>query len=233
MKRLLIGLTLVLAIMISSCASVQAVDKLALLRTELSRWQDFKADGVINVNYMGLALRKMFVLNKSQEAARLDIVDGGAFGISPSPLISIYLADYFAVDSPLVPQLQALAQAGIGGGGEFLSLLGDPDSLVKKYGSMIAEDNTLDLDGVILAFSPAMKLMNIQDEKSGASIDFDYTSKGDPDKVVIRIGKSGSMELLVDSIKYGAAEVSPLPRPKENSGGFEIPGFLKDFLKQP
>ncbi len=232
MKRLLLGLTLVLAIMISSCASIKPVDRMALLRMELSRWQDFKADGVINVNYMGLALRKMFVLNKSQEAMRLDIVDGGAFGISPSPLISIYLADYLAVDSPLVPQLQALAQAGIGGG-EYLTLLGDPDALVKKYGSLIAEDNTLDLDGVIMAFSPAMKLMNIRDEKSGAAVDFSYTSKGDPDKVVIRMGKSGSMELLVDSIKYGAAEVAPLPRPKENSGGFEIPGFLKDFLNKP
>ncbi len=233
MKRLFIGLTLVLAILIGSCASFKPVDRMALLRMELSRWQDFRADGVVNVNYMGLTMRKMFVLNKSPDAARLDILDGGAFGLNPSPLISIYLADYLAVDSPLVPQLQALAQAGLGSGGEYLSLLGDADALVKKYGSQILENNVLDMNGTNLLFSPAMKLLNIQNPDSGFSADFKYTSKGDPDKVVFNLGKSGSMELLVDSIKYGGAEVTPLPRPKENSGGFEIPGFLKDFLKQP
>ncbi|NLN84589.1 MAG: hypothetical protein GX135_00610 [Candidatus Cloacimonetes bacterium] len=233
MKRLFLGLTLVLAILTSSCATIKPVDRMELLRMELSRWQDFRADGVVNVNYTGLTMRKMFVLNKTRDEARLDILDGGAFGISPSPLISIYLADYLAVDSPLVPQLQALAQIGFGSGGGYLSVLNDVDDLVEKYGSLILEDNTLDLSGTSLLFSPAMKLLKIMNPDSGVSVDFNYTSKGDPDKVVLSLGKSGSMELLVDSIKYGGTEVTPLPRPQENSGGFEIPGFLKDLLKKP
>ena len=85
MKSLIPVLLIVSALLLSSCASIKPADKLSLLRAELARWQNFSADGIVRVTYAGLTLHKMFVLAKSVDSARLDIVDGGAFGISPSP----------------------------------------------------------------------------------------------------------------------------------------------------
>lgn len=215
MKRLIPVLLIVSALLLSSCASIKPVDKLSLLRAELARWQNFSADGIVRVTYAGLTLHKMFVLAKSVDSARLDIVDGGAFGISPSPLISVYLADYLAVESAFL-KLPDFSKAQLDTS-SYLALLADPEALLAKYGDEIAANEAVSAGDLRVTFTPKMQLAKVEDATSGAVVSITYNSKGDPDKVLFRIDSNKSVELLVDSISYGEAEAVPLPRPEESS----------------
>ncbi len=226
MKKSFPFLLVIVALLLSACASVKPVDKMALLRAELARWQNFSADGVVRATHAGLTLHKLFVLDKTARSARLDVVDGGAFGISPTPLVSVYLADYLAVESALFPQLQSLAQA-IPDPSGYLDLLADPEALIDKYGAALTASNSVDIDSLRISFSPVMKLQSIRDLGSGAEISVAYTSSGDPDKVVVILSKNTAVELLVDNISYGQAETVPLPR---NEAAPASNGFL-DLLK--
>lgn len=204
-------IVLAVLLLISSCASFKPTDKTALLRSELYKWQNFSSEGVIRVNHEGLTLHKMFVLGKTSSEARLDVLDGGAFGINPSPLISVYLGEYVAIQSPVFPQLEMFAQVSIQPE-RYLKLLSDPDSLIALYGEEIVDTGKLVLNDTEISFSDRLRLSKITDGKSGLEITINYTSRGDPDKVYIFMDKSTSLELLVDRTSYGDVEISPLPQ---------------------
>ncbi len=232
MKQLFLILALIAALLLGACATLKPVDRISLLRAELDRWQNFSADGIIRISYSGLTLHKMFVLAKTSDSARLDILDGGAFGISPAPLISVYLADYLAVESPLLPQLESMAQA-LPDPSSYLALLADPDALVNQYGQELAAGQTLEFEGLRLNFTPQMKLEQVLDLSSGAELSVTYTSKGDPDKLLISLDKNTSVELLVDNISYGEAETQPLPRNDAPSDPEGLQKLLKESAVQP
>ncbi len=232
MKRVIILLTLVAALLLSACASLKPVDKLELLRAELAKWQNFSADGIIRATHSGLTLHKLFVLAKTPSSARLDVVDGGAFGVSPSPLVSVYLADYLAVESLLFPQLRDLAQA-VQDPSAYLAMLADPAALIDAYGQQIVSNGAVDLAGLRISFTPAMQLDKILDLDSGAEISVTYSSKGDPDKVLISLSKKTAVELLVDNISYGGAETIPLPRNEAVPPSGGLLDLLQGLTTQP
>lgn len=232
MKIRILLLLFLMALLMSACATIKPVDKISLLSAELDRWQNFSADGIIRATHSGLTLHKNFVLAKTTDSARLDVLGGGAFGISPSPLVSVYLADYLAIESTLFPQLQSMAKA-IQDPSGFLSLLSDPEALIGKYGQEIASTQTVDVRDLRISFSPKMKLQKIVDLKSGAEISVNYNAKGDPDKVLVSISKNSSVELLVDKISYGNAELAPLPRPKAKDDPDSLTDSVEQELEQP
>ncbi len=203
-------LLLAVLLLLSACASIKSADQKAVLRGELSKWENFSSDGVIQVNYMGLSMRKMFVLSKTREEARLDVLDGGAFGISPTPLVSVYMGDYVAIQAPMMPKLEAMSQS-IRDNDLSLRLLSDPDSLISMYGDTVIATHKLTLDNSELSFTDKMQLDKVIDLKSGSEMRISYTSKGDPDKVTITIDSATSLELLIDKTSYGKAEVISLP----------------------
>jgi len=213
MNRALLLLLLLTALLLGSCATMKPVDKLTLLRAELARWQNFSADGIIRVTYAGLTLHKMFVLAKTVDSARLDVVDGGAFGISPAPLISVFLADYLAVESSYL-KLPDFSKSQLDPS-PYLALLADPEALLAKYGEEIAANAAVDVGDLRVTFTPQMQLAKVEDVTSRVALSVTYGSKGDPDEVLIRIDNSKGVELLVDNISYGGAETVPLPRPDQ------------------
>ncbi|MBW6513830.1 MAG: hypothetical protein K0B87_03635 [Candidatus Syntrophosphaera sp.] len=210
MRKALFLPLLLAALLLLGCAGIKPPDKDALLRAELAKWQNFTAEGVVRASHSGLTLHKMFVLSKTQDEARLDILDGGAFGINPSPLVTVYLGDYIAIRSSLLPQLEAFAQIAPDPG-KYLKLLADPDSLLGLHGNQIIATGRLDLENTRLEFSDRMRLERISDAKSGSEIRIAYTKRGDPDKVQFSMGRGTSLELLVDHTRYGRAQVTPLP----------------------
>ncbi len=232
MKRFIPVLILILVLLLGACATLKPGDKVSLLRAEMVRWQNFSADGVIRVTHSGLTLHKLFVLAKTTESARLDMLDGGAFGISPTPLVSVYVADYLAVESNFLPQLQTMALA-LPDPSEQMALLADSDALIERYGQQITKSGSLDVNETRLSFTPQMKLEKILDLSSGAEISISYNSKGNPDKVIFSISKNTAIELLVDNISYGGATTVPLPKPDTSSEPENLMDLLKGFNKQP
>jgi hypothetical protein len=223
--RILI-LLISLMLLLVSCASLKPADKYKLLRDEMARWQNFRAEGVASASHSGLTLRKMYILGKTVDAARLDVLDGGAFGVAAGPLVSAFLGEYLAIDSDLMPQLEGFA-AKAGDTGRFLALLADPDTFVSAYGEDAVLNGSVSLPGIDLGFSEMMQLESISDSGSGARIDVTYNSKGDPDRVRISIGTDTSLELLVDSISYGNASAEPLPANEPSA----LPDTLMDMLE--
>ena len=212
-------LLLLILIAASACAAIKPADKTAILRSELAKWENFSSEGLVEASHQGLSLRKMFVLSKTNDAARLDVLDGGAFGINPNPLVSVYLGEYFSMQSPMFPQLETWG-AMLFKPGFSLGALGNPDSLISKYGDTIIENQYLEFDGTRLQFSERLQLEKITDSVSGAIIDIKYDRKGNPDTVSFRLDSDTAIDLLVDTITYGDAEVIPLPQ-KEMVPGLE------------
>jgi len=209
-----------------SCASMQPVDKAQLLRTEWERWQNFEAQGVVQLTDSGLTLRKMFVLSKTPEAMRFDILSSGALAANPAPLISVYYGDYLAIQCPQFPKVEILAQMPIFP--EKLTNYGImQDSLFAVYADSIINNQELNLEGLQLKFNSVMQLERIIEPKSGIEINISRTSKGDPDKVKLTIREKTYVELLIDSISYGNAHLEPLPpNPK-----VELPENWEQMLK--
>lgn len=205
---------LAVLLLLGACAGFKAADKTALLRAELNKWQNFTADGVVQATHSGLTLRKLFVMNKAADAASLDVLDGGAFGINPEPLVSLYLGEYLAIRSTLLPQLEGLAQTALMPE-HTLGVLSNPDSLIQRYGQEILDTGKLVLERAELHFSDAMQLVKIIERQSGAVLNVSYTAKGDPDKVSLVLDKNTQVLLLVDNISYGEAQVTALPRPEQ------------------
>ena len=222
---LLFSLTIVLLTVVS-CASMQPVDKTQLLRTEWDRWQNFEAQGVVQLTNSGLTMRRMFVLSKTPEAMRFDILSGGVLAANPEPLISVYYSDYLAIQCPQFPKIEILAQMPIFP--EKLPIYDiDRDSLFTAYADSIINHQELNLEGLQLKFNSAMQLEKIIEPKSGMEININRNSQGDPDKVKLAISENTYLLLLIDSISYGNAQIEPLPpNPK-----VELPEDWKQMFK--
>jgi len=222
---LLFSLTIVLLTVVS-CASMQPVDKTQLLRTEWDRWQNFEAQGVVQLTNSGLTMRRMFVLSKSPEAMRFDILSGGVLAANPKPVISVYYGDYLAIQCPQFPKIEILAQMPIFP--EKLPIYDiDRDSLFTVFADSIINHQELNLEGLQLKFNSAMQLERIIEPKSGMEINIDRNSQGDPDKVKLTISENTYIVLLIDSISYGNAQIEPLPpNPK-----VELPEDWKQMFK--
>ena len=222
---LLFSLTIVLLTVVS-CASMQPVDKTQLLRTEWDRWQNFEAQGVVQLTNSGLTMRRMFVLSKTPEAMRFDILSGGVLAANPKPLISVYYGDYLAIQCPQFPKIEILAQMPIFP--EKLPIYDiDRDSLFTVFADSIINHQELNLEGLQLKFNSAMQLERIIEPKSGMEININRNSQGDPDKVKLAISENTYLLLLIDSISYGNAQIEPLPpNPK-----VELPEDWKQMFK--
>lgn len=222
---LLFSLTIVLLTVVS-CASMQPVDKTQLLRTEWERWQNFEAQGVVQLTNSGLTMRRMFVLSKTPEAMRFDILSGGVLAANPEPLISVYYSDYLAIQCPQFPKIEILAQMPIFP--EKLPIYDiDRDSLFTVFADSIINHQELNLEGLQLKFNSTMQLERIIEPKSGMEININRNSQGDPDKVKLAISENTYLLLLIDSISYGNAHIEPLPpNPK-----VELPEDWKQMFK--
>jgi len=221
----LFSLTIVLLTVVS-CASMQPVDKTQLLRTEWDRWQNFEAQGVVQLTNSGLTMRRMFVLSKTPEAMRFDILSGGVLAANPKPLISVYYGDYLAIQCPQYPKIEILAQMPIFP--EKLPIYDiDRDSLFTVFADSIINHQELNLEGLQLKFNSTMQLERIIEPKSGMEININRNSQGDPDKVKLAISENTYIVLLIDSISYGNAQIEPLPpNPK-----VELPEDWKQMFK--
>lgn len=226
MKSILFVLTLALLLIFSACTHTKKPSSLeakkTLLKAELSRWENFKAEGITQMNYLGLGLRKSFVLSKTADELRFDVVDGGIFG-SAGPLISLYFGDYFSVRSDFQPQLAIMAASMVDGKID-VAAFKDIHNLAELYMDEIIHTGKVQKDGWEISFSPQMQLQSITNAKDQISTTFSYTKKGDPDIILMKM-KSASIELLFDSVNYGVAKVVPLPSMNGNKS------ILNQFLE--
>ncbi|MCB5265199.1 MAG: hypothetical protein LHW41_03015 [Candidatus Cloacimonetes bacterium] len=225
MNRILILCLIFLSLILASCAAFQKFSEEALLRSELKKWESFTGNGIIEVSALGFSLRKPFSLAKSEKQMRIDVIEGGIFGANASPLISMYMGDYFSILSPSMPVLEALnlkdkIPLGV------LALFSSSDYLMEKYGAEIIREKAIVRDDLTIKFTPKYKLDSVIDRKSGANVTVSYTSRGDLDQLEIKAGRGISAKLLFDDVKYNVPLITPLPKGKATEEN------IKDLLEQ-
>lgn len=227
MKHYLLILLVAVALLLTSCSTNSKPSsrelKKILLKAELDRWENFKAEGIANMSYLGLTLRKNFVLSKTADELRFDVIDGGIFGSAAKPLISVYLGEYLSINSDFQPQLAIMAASMMDKEfhmGQLHTLL----ALAESYADEIIDEAKIEKESLQILFSPQMQLQSVKETKNNLSAAFSYTKKGEPDSILIKI-KGASVELLFDNIKYGQAQVKAL---EKNSGGKSI---LNQFIE--
>ncbi len=89
-----ITLGILIALILSSCAMTQKpIEAEKALVQHAKMWEQFRIDGIIEMNYEQLTFRKNIVIRKSAERFRIDIYDTGLFGARPTPFITVYRED--------------------------------------------------------------------------------------------------------------------------------------------
>lgn len=72
---------------------------------EILKWQNFKLEGLMEVNYKSFSFRKNIVVEKHNQTGSFTIFETGLFGLAPQPLISAsYQNKKLTVDN-LPPEL--------------------------------------------------------------------------------------------------------------------------------
>jgi hypothetical protein len=223
MSRGLIALTLLLAVILTSCAGFKPSEE-ARLRAELKKWESFKGNGIIEISAMGFSLRKPFALAKSLDEIRLDVIEGGIFGAGASPLLSVYLGEYFALKAPMMPALEAFNLAD-NIPQRPIALFSSADYIFDRYGEEIIREKAIVRDSLSISFESNYRLKSVQDRKSGLHLDAGYNSRGDIDSIEIKAGPGIKASLLFDELSYVTADIVPLPPQEAN------PQALREILK--
>jgi len=211
LRRSILLIPLMLILLLSAC-SVNKADRDALkLRTEMAKWNSFRLDGVVEVNFQGYSLRKFFVAQKNLDVIRLDVLDGGIAGMSAEPLLSFYKGDYLALRSPMMPQLEFLNLDKYFPQDAFRTF-SNLDSLAAEHQEEILSTHSLSLNSIRMDFTPGYSIKSITDLKSGAKADFIYTSRGQIDKLELKVDEDASLILLIDDASFKPQVITPLER---------------------
>ncbi|HPL51576.1 MAG TPA: hypothetical protein PLW08_02870 [Candidatus Cloacimonas acidaminovorans] len=238
MKKALISVLIISAIIISACAGPKDKSEEEKLRQQLKKWESFDSEGIAEVSYKSLAIRKMFSAAKNGSELRFDLFDGGLLGSAGEPLLTMYLGDYVAVKSPFIPMLELLdltPSAPL----QSLKLSANADSLVAFYGERIIRDKKLELNGVTINFNKDYLLDSVWEQENKTQMKALYNSKGDLSELVVTSIDNISLRMSFDKIEYVQPQIIPLPKPElsfsedalKGLNNLNLESLLKDFLQ--
>lgn len=218
MKKTAIILIVLVALLSTSCSLFQGRSDELILRSELKKWERLKGDGVIEFSVFGITMRKPFNLSKNVDEMRLDIVEGGIFGSGSSPLLSMYLGPYLALQSSAIPalantKLDDLMPEGL------TAFFASADYLYDKYGAEIIKDKAVERKNLIVSFGSDYKLEEIRDKGSNTVIKNQYTRHGELDSIELKSQGFISAKMVFDHIEYEHSSIIPLPKNDNATGG--------------
>lgn len=216
MKRALIIALCLLSLILASCAGLGLTEEQKLMR-ELRKWENFSGNGIIELSALGLSLRKPFSFSKSMAELRLDVIEGGIFGAGASPLLTLYVGEYLAINAPIMPALELLnLKDKIPSGA--LALFSSSDHIMNNYGAEIIANKAIVRDDLSVNFKHNYQLESVVDKASGTSIAARYTNRGDLDTIEIKTNMPIAAKLIFDSVDYNRPQILPLPQ-KPNASG--------------
>jgi len=231
------GLIMLLAVMLASCSGMRKNSQQELLKNELSKWESFDSQGVVELSVMGLSQRKMFSAAKNHGEIRIDILDGGVMGAGAQPLISFYSGKYLAFKSPYLPMLEAFdlsSMIPVSG----LNLFSSADSLIARHGAEIIKTKKLEIDSIRINFNKKYQLTEVNDPRNNSQLTATYSPRGDLQELNFKGPESLAIKLIFDSISYTEPEITPLPKSKGSNllqgliplNEIDLKKLIKDFL---
>ncbi len=164
---------LIILVSLFSCSFNKRIEnKEQLLRTEMLRWQNFKIDGIAEINYKSLRFRKDIQILKNTGSLRITLFDSGIFGLIPSPYFNLY-ADSSQVTIKFMGKKSDYS---------FLNKKIDFSSflslrLSKKNIEEIINSGKLSLKKSTIFFNRKMRITRIKLDGYNAEVDFIYSSQ--------------------------------------------------------
>lgn len=211
MKKPLLWIIVISTLLLAACAGPRSASQEAKLRAELAKWESFDSQGVVEISYMGLAMRKMFTAGKNHQELRIDIFDGGVMGAGAAPMLSFYAGDYLAFQSPYLPILESFDFSGLIPA-EGLKLFASADEFYRRYGEQILKNKTLEVEGVQISFNKQFQLTEVFAPQSSSHLEAKYTGNGRLQDITLKGPDNLSLKLAFDEIKYLEPQITPLPK---------------------
>jgi hypothetical protein len=207
MKRLLILASLLLLLL--SMPLLGKTSSAKQLAANLDKWKSFRWEGIIQVQSSALSLRKNFVLAKTEDALRLDVLDSGVMGLSAQPIVSLYLKDTAILSAPTIEQLQGIDLNWFLPPGTVSSLVHFTDSLLVLQKDILSKKK-VQAGKTEYTFDKNYRLSGINSPATGLNAVIHYNNSGQPTKITI--GHSGNQvaEMLVNERRYKDITIIPL-----------------------
>ncbi len=223
MRKLLL---LILIILISMNLSLFAKKKPAiLLKKNLEQWQQFKWQGIIQVQSSAFSMRKNFVLAKDSTSLRLDVLDSGIIGLQAKPFLILYLKDRIVIDAPEIEQLQGLDLNWFVPPGSIEKLMHFTDSLQLKQQEIISK-RELKTANTIFSFDKKYRLSNIKSTDFNIEANIIYNRRNYSTKIQIKYNGTPMAELQINEREYKDIEIVPL---EFNPGTIDYDKILHDI----
>ena len=204
--------SLVILLILLCCISfdLQAKkNKAELLQTNLKQWEQFRWEGIIQVQSSYLSLRKDFVLVKNKDEMRLDILDTGPMGLSAQPLVSAYLKDQIVLEAPTIKQLSNLDLNWFIPTGAVGSLIHFTDSLTAKSDEIL-KTRQAETAETVFSFDKDYRLVNISNPDLVLQAFIIYNRRNQPSKMQIKHAGVQVAELQINKQNYDNIVIVPL-----------------------
>lgn len=204
--------TVILLILISLCLVLTLDAKTRnqkRLDANLEMWQQFKWQGILQVQVSEFSIRKNFVLAKTSEDMRLDVLDSGVMGLQAKPLVTVYLKDTVVIDAPTVKELANINSLLYFYQDMVKGLVLFADTLQAKRQDILSQRKVLTAS-TSFKFDKKLRLSAISNSLSGLDIDIFYNNRNQPTKAELKYKGTKFVELQINERTYKNIKIIPL-----------------------
>lgn len=182
------------------------------LQDNLANWEQFRWEGIIQVQMSAFSARKNFILSKNRDEMRLDVLDSGVMGLQAKPIATIYLKDKILLEAPTIKQLQDIDLNWFVPQSAISSFVHFTDSLQANV-QCILMNRKLTTAATTYTFDKKHRLVRISSPEFGMKADVVYNRRNQPTKLLLDHDGDRIVELQINKQKYSDVKVVPLIDP--------------------
>ncbi len=201
MKRnIFIAIVILVLVIVNGCSVFSTGNKASYkaLESNLSLWDNFNMQGIVEIHYKAFSFRKNFVMHKDGNRFNFKVLNSGLMGLNPKPLVSISYDDSLTVDASGFAGADSLIPSNM--------LLDDIqyDLSLSKYllphSEEIFMNRSVNKLGLDFAFNDKMQLASISNTDENKVL-FEYKLNGEPQKITLVIDNTEFLVIDIDNYK--------------------------------
>ena len=213
MKSRCFIILLVMLLYLCGCATVPRVqerqEKITLLEHELERWSNFRLTGMSDIQYLAFSQRGQFILARSGNRMRFDILGGGLLGLG-GPLVAAYVNDRevqyrLPGNSSITTRVLENEERAF-----FDILTGNLTEMIFSQIDNIIETGKCEIKGFEIAFTPLMQIKEIRNRYQEIAVVFNYDRQDRLTEIRVSVPIIRNLVIYVDRIEHDNIVVSAL-----------------------
>jgi len=178
--------------------------KLELLRDKVTKWNQFRIDGVLEINIKQFQVRKTAIIRKNDEAIRMDLIDSGLLNIRPVPFLTVYYDSVLVVYSETIPLLEDMIDEKELASFELFELI----SKILYHEDEIINKGYCEIDSVLFVFDKDYNLNTIN--RKDVKVNINYDIGNNPQSIELFRRDEKVANIKIDRISWGNVSVDPV-----------------------